>query len=314
MGVTFLNDSDIKYNELGEILVVMYHGITPKEVKDDKYHRSVEGFKDDLITLYNNNYRLITYDDYINNSFSLPAGMTPVLLTFDDGLESAFSLENKNGELVPKEDTAVYILNEFYERHNDFGKSAVFFINSKYEPFVGDGTLEERFKYLVDNGYYIGNHSYSHKDLSNLSEDNLLKEIGYNHKYVIDNLEGYSMKSFAYPYGAIPLNYELSDFFTNTYEGVDYNYEYAFLAFLLDDFSSNPLSVEFHNMMIPRFRGTDNEALDLGYFLRYYEENPERRYFSDGTDEVVTVPFDMYDKLDFEKVVRLNKDILVVGE
>ncbi|MFV0519720.1 MAG: polysaccharide deacetylase family protein [Lachnospirales bacterium] len=312
VGVTFIKDNDIYYNELGEILVVMYHGLTDGVVSDDKYHRSIAGFKDDLITLYNNNYRLISLDEYLNNSFDLSAGMTPVLLTFDDGLSSAFSLEKTEGVLVPKKNCAVDILEEFYKIHNDFGKSAVFFINNKYEPFAGEGSIEERFNFLIENGYSIGNHSYSHADISTLSEENIIKEIGLNHNIVSDY--GYNMYSFAYPYGAVPTSMDIKDVFNNEYDDKSYSYSLGFLAFLLDDFSSNPLSVNYHNYMIPRFRGTNNELLDLGYFLEYYDENPEHRYFSDGNTQVVTIPFEKYSELDVTSSLVTNKDILVVGE
>ncbi len=310
--ITFVKNKDVKYNEMAEVLVLMYHALTPTDVEGDKIHRSVQGFKDDLQALYDNNYRVISMEDYINKDIHLEAGYSPVLITFDDGLQTAFSFENINGQLVPKKDTAVDIMNKFYKKHEDFGKSATFFVYNKNEMFMGFGTLMDKFNYLIYNDYDIGNHSYSHKDFASLDEQGIIEELGKNHNVVYDNSEYYSMKAIAYPYGNTPKDEYLQTIFSIDTDEYKYNYDVAFLAFLLDEYSSNPYSTKFDPYKIPRTRGTDNEPFDLGYFLDYYEKNPSQKYISDGLDNVISVPYDKFEELDFEYVKEKDLSINVI--
>lgn len=118
----------VRPNELGHIMIIMYHGIVESD-PPSPYQRTVEGLKEDLEYLYENGYRPISMRDYIDNNISVEAGYTPVVLTFDDGIRSSFSLIEENGEFKPTPDSAVDIMNKFYEEHPDFGRHAIFYIN-----------------------------------------------------------------------------------------------------------------------------------------------------------------------------------------
>ncbi len=311
--IEFVRDSSNTYNEMGEILVLMYHGLTPTDVKGDIIHRSIQGFKDDLQSLYDNNYRTISMDDYINKNINLEAGYSPVVITFDDGLNTAFSFDYIDNELIPKKDCAVDILNKFYEKHPTFGRNATFFVYNSQDMFNGYGTLMDKYNYLIYNGYDIGNHSYSHANLASLNEPKLFQEIGDNHNTVLYNSENYSMKAIAYPYGNLPKEKYMDTLFENTYYGIDYKYEVGFLAFLLDEYSTNPFSYKFDPYKIPRTRGTNNEPMDLGYFLNYYKNNPKEKYVSDGNNDVLTVPKNYFDKVDLELVKEKELNIRVIS-
>ena len=106
----------VQPNEIGDIIIAMYHGIQ----NNPPYHRTAEDYKKDLQYMYDNGYRLISMRDYIDHNISVAAGYTPIVLTFDDGLRSSFSLEEVNGELRPVEDSAVGILEAFNAEHPDF--------------------------------------------------------------------------------------------------------------------------------------------------------------------------------------------------
>ncbi len=311
--VTFIKNEDIQFNEIAEILVIMYHGLTPSDVYGDIVHRSVEGFEEDLQTLYDNNYRIITMEQYINKDFNIEAGFSPVLITFDDGLSSAFSFDYVDNQLIPKKDTAVDILDKFSQKYPDFGKSATFFVYNKNDAFAGYGTLMDRFNHLIYNGYDIGNHSYSHKDLQNLENEEITTEIGLNHNVVYQNSENYNMNAFVYPYGNLPKTDNFEEIFNNEFEDVTFNYEVAFLAYPLETYSTNPFSSKFNKYKIPRIRGTNNEVFDLGYYLEYYENNPSEKYISDGLDGVITVPYEKFHELNMDIVKEKKYNVNVVG-
>ena len=85
-------------DELGNVPVMMYHGIhnipsnetgyVGGNVDVDGYQRTAEAFRQDLQFYYDNGYRMIRLNDYINGNIDVEAGKSPICLTFDDGLEN----------------------------------------------------------------------------------------------------------------------------------------------------------------------------------------------------------------------------------
>ncbi len=87
-------------------------------------------FREELERLYDEGYRPITAAEYASGHIDVPAGATPVVLTFDDATASQAALL-ANGEIDP--DTAVGILVDFAKTHPGFGPVATLYLNS--EPF-----------------------------------------------------------------------------------------------------------------------------------------------------------------------------------
>lgn len=292
---TILNPTEIDYEkikpyEVGQIMILMYHGIVEGKAPSS-YQRNVDDFKKDLELLYNGGFRLIKLQDLIDNNISVEAGYTPVILTFDDGIETSFSLVQQDGKLVPKENSAVDILNKFSESHPDFGKAATFYINGSAEPFKGAGSLKERFTYLIENGYDIGNHTFAHKDLSTLNKDQLESEIGKVEKIIKDELPNYKVTSLSYPFGKRPTE-ELRAYGLNgSFEGLEYTYAIA-LREGQSGASSSPNHIKYDPLNIPRVRGSNDENTDLGWQLEQYKTMPELKYISDGDPNTISVPKD----------------------
>ncbi len=278
----------VKPNVVGNVMVLMYHGLLPKKPHAD-YMRTINDFKSDLQKLYDGGYRLVSLSDLIENNISVPAGTTPVVLTFDDGLATAFSLVEKDGKLVPKEDCAVDIINKFSENHKDFGRAGIFFVNGNQTVFKGAGTIEQRFKYLVDNGYEIGNHTFSHKQLNKLNSQQLQAEIGKLDFHVDSFLPGYKINAVAYPYGVRPRDNLLGYTISGEYDGRKYNYALGIKEGQTGA-SAAPNHKKFDPLNFPRVRGSDNAETDLGWQLRYFEKHPELRYISDGFPNRISVP------------------------
>lgn len=79
---------EYKVNELGNVPIMMYHGIenitnnyTGGNIDKDGYHRTSIAFRNDLEFYYNNGYRMIKLSDYINGNIDVELGKSPIILT-----------------------------------------------------------------------------------------------------------------------------------------------------------------------------------------------------------------------------------------
>ena len=280
-------------NEVGEIMILVYHGL--HEAQPGPYDRLTADFWNDLQILYDQGYRLISLEDLINNNITTPAGYTPIVLSFDDGLPSAFSLkELEDGTLAPSPGTAVYILNAFYEKNPSFGRTAIFFVNAWRDPFEGAGTLEARFNYLIDNGFEIGNHSYNHLDFSRLNAQQLQQEMGSLDQFIRQHVPDYKLFAMAYPFSIRPRQGLRHYALAGKYNDVSYRYAWA-LRVGNTGVPAVPYHIRFDPLNVSRVVPGDQSTPyrnvpDLGYLLRHFEAHPYLRFISDGDPETVTVP------------------------
>ncbi|GHU51250.1 xylanase [Clostridia bacterium] len=287
-------------DESGEIMLVMYHGLTPGPPAEP-YMRSVSDFRRDLELLYESGYRLITMADYLDNNINVPEGKSPVVFTFDDGYETAFSLVSKDGKLSVRPNTCVAIMNEFYEKHPDFGRAGVFYVcTSGNEPFKGAGTIKERFEYLTGLGFELGNHTGSHEGLGKVHSDEMVaKDMSEVETLVQDALPGYKMRTMAYPYGHIPNEAHKDAVLSGEYKGVKYDYDAAIRA-AKHGKTSVTYSVDFDKYNVPRVRASNNAFGDLYYCVKHFKEGGG--FISDGDPHTITLPSSFAPKLDFWKV------------
>ena len=274
----------VKPNELGHIMVVMYHGI----MDNPPYHRTYEDFWKDLKYMYDKGYRPISITDYVNQNITVAPGYTPIVLTFDDGLPSTFSLIKENGSLKVNPNCAVGIMEKFYEEYPDFGKAAIFYING-HDPFEGAGTIQERFAYLLEGGYDISNHTYNHADLATLNEQQIQEELGKVDRMIKEMIPHYIMSTFSYPFGKRPKEEFRKWIASGSYEGHEYAYDIAFREGPSGPFIP-PIHVKFEPYNVPRVRGSEGAEGDLWWYFNYYEKNPQYRYVSDGNPHRIAVP------------------------
>lgn len=282
----------LQVNELGHIMVVMYHGI----MDNPPYHRVKENFVKDLTFMYEHGYRPISMSDYLSGHIETEAGTTPIVFTFDDALPTTFSLVNEGGELKVAEDTAVDLMEDFALQFPAFGKEASFFIHGSLVNFKGDGSDEERMTWLVDHGYEIGNHSDTHASFRKLGKNALEKEIGNVHVYLEEVLPGYQMQALTYPFGIRPAEGLMSVVTEGSYEDHTFNLKVAFREGPSGIFYP-PMHKKFQPYNAPRVRGSEGEVQDLWWFLEYYEAHPNMKYVSDGNPDTLVVPESYADSL-----------------
>jgi peptidoglycan/xylan/chitin deacetylase (PgdA/CDA1 family) len=300
----------VRPNEIGHIMIIMFHGLD-RNSASEPYMCTVAEFKNFLQRLYDEGFRTISLSDLINNNITTPAGYTPVVLTFDDGLATAFSLTTAEDRLVPVPDCAVDIMDRFAEEHPDFGRAATFFINGRIQTFQGEGTLAERMQYLLDNGYEIGNHTYSHARLLGASAAEIQSEMGRLDQLVRAAAPDFQMTAMAYPYGERPV-LELRQYVLDgIYDGMEYHYKWA-LKEGQNGASAAPNRSNFDPLAVPRVRGTATAPTDLGWYFDYYSQHPGARYISDGNPNVIAIPESAVENLNLDSLGA--KDLLVYEE
>lgn len=296
-----LSDSqlrDLAVNELGQVMVLMYHIIGDKE---DEWERTKDNFRNDLKVLYDEGYYLVTARDFVTGNMNVPAGKTPVVLTFDDATEGHFRfIEKDNGELVVDPDSAVGIIENFAMDHPDFGTAASFYVYYPV-PFRQNDRPEWRqlkFEYLTNLGMEIGNHTYGHEFLNRISDDEVQKTLVRNIEATQKLLPGYQVDTFALTYGISPKNKELA--VRGSYNGVEYYHKGVFLVGSHP--SPSPFSTEFDASAIPRIRAASVPSDFFNKWIDHFRKYPERRYISDGDSSTVTVPKELAEKVNNDRL------------
>lgn len=287
-----------KVNELGNIPIMMYHGIVNKLDKDtpytggnvdkDGYHRTTESFIKDLEFYYSEGYRMIRLEDYVKGVIDVPLGKSPIVLTFDDGLENSIKVTgvDDNGIIIDP-NCAVGILESFKKKYPDYNVTATFFVNGTL--FRQPKYNEQILNWLVDNGYDIGNHSYNHADFTKISESKSEEEIGklYNllDKYIKDKYINIVALPFGSPYKKSHNNFK--HIINSSYENVVYNT----ISTLQVGWEANysPFSSNFDESFIKRIRAYDNDGTNFD-ITHNFNRLKNNKYISDGDKNKIVVP------------------------
>ena len=279
-------------NELGSVMVLMYHGFGDA---DSEWVRSYDGFRSDLEYLYQEGYRPVSLSDYLAGTIDLPKGMTPVLLTFDDGLESQLQWEgNQVGRLA--DDTAVKILLDFAEDHPGFETRGVLYLNSP-RPFypLPEADIAPTLQWLVDQGFELGNHTHYHASLRESTDQEVQRAIALTQALFDEVVPEAEVQSLALPYGLWPEERSLA--YRGRYQDLEYAYEAVMLVGA--EPASSPFSRQFSPRATPRIRACEEQ---LPLWFGSMEQNPDRRYVSDGKPDTITVPRDKEDALNLDAV------------
>lgn len=292
-------DAFKKYNvnELGNIPIMMYHGIenitnnlyTGGNIDKDGYHRTVTSFREDLEFYYNNGYRMIKLSDYIEGNIDVELGKSPIVLTFDDGLENNIKVTglDEKGNIIIDPNCAVGILEEFKNKYSDYKITATFFLNASL--FNQSDYNEKILKWLIDNNYSIGNHSYSHVDFSKINSDKTQEEIGKMYKVLENLISGKYDKIVALPFGS-PYTVNNNNFkyiLNGEYNGNSYETISTLRVGWESEYS--PFHKSFDKTFLKRIRAYDNNGLDFDIEMNF-KNLEQNKYISDGNKDEVTIP------------------------
>lgn len=293
----------IQPNELGKVMVIMYHSLGSQK---NAYTVTPEKFRKDLERLYSLDYVLVSLNDYVNNTMDVPAGKSPVVITFDDGHISNFKVEVVDGENQIDPNSAVGILEEFSKENPSFGKSASFMLNGS--PFGQSELMDYKLNYLIDHGYEIGNHTIGHMNLKHATKEQIQSQLGEEIKYINQFIKSkYVINTLALPFGARPESEQLKKLLVS---GIHDGLAYKNIAVLNVGWRPEWSSIhkEFNFRSINRVQaGTRKFQLD--YWIEYLEENPSEKYISDGNETLITIPKDLEKMLEYDKINQ--KEIVV---
>lgn len=285
-------------NELGRVPVMMYHGIVNKKssetsytggnVDKDGYNRTVEAFKEDLEFYYQNGYRMIRAIDYVNGIIDVPYGKSPIVLTFDDGNTNNIKVNGVtlDGEIIIDENSAVGVLESFKKKYPDFNVTATFFVNGSL--FQQSEYNEKILKWLVENGYDIGNHTKTHVNFSDASTNESEEEVGFVYNKLDAIIPDKYVKLVALPFGSPykKTHANFSHIINSNYNGINYETVSTFRVGWMPDYS--PFSKDFDKEFIMRVRAYDNNGVDfdIDASFRILEKN---RYVSDGNADTIVI-------------------------
>ena len=289
-------------NELNSVPILMYHrvyGMTNAEtsytggnVDVDGYNRTSEAFENDLRTYYEQGYRMMRLDDFVDGYIDVEFGYSPVILTFDDGIRDVV-LEGWNADGSPIFDStcAIGILEKIKGEYPDFNVTATFFVN---ESLFGNGEEDDRkvMKWMVDNGYDIGNHTRDHVKLGDLGADEIEKQVGAMYKKLDEIIPGQYVNIVALPFGSPesmgPDKPQFDRIFSGTYDGFAYTTKATLLCAWTRSYS--PFVRDYNHTAIRRIRGYDNNGVDWDIQMNFEQLNNGKRYISDGDPDTIVFP------------------------
>ncbi len=205
-------------NTFGRIPILEYHLIADR---DSRWGRSRDGFRRDLELLYERGYRPITVAQLIDGDIALPAGTSPVVITFDDASPGQFRYVEHDGKLDIDPESGVGIWLDFARRHPDWPLRATFCLlpaASAGHAFFGDRGIDgqqtawrfRKLRFLADQGFELCAHTLWHANLSTLSDAGVQEQIARSLVAIDSAVPGYRVRTFALPLGIWPRNRELA--------------------------------------------------------------------------------------------------------
>lgn len=303
-----------KINELGNVPVMMYHGIHNKlnsetdytggNVDKDGYQRTSEAFRNDLETYYNQGYRMISLNDYVDGNINVEFGKSPIILTFDDGLENNIKVTglDENGDIIIDPNSAVGILEAFKKKYPDYHITATFFVNSSLfnQPEYNDKILT----WLIDNDYDIGNHSMTHPDFTKIDSSKTQVEIGKLYQLLDSKIPNRYVNIVALPFGS-PYKKSHNNFNYIIKGSIDnYNYETKATLRVGWEADYSPFDINFNPLLIKRIRAYDNNGQDFDIEMNLKLLN-SKRYISDGDSSTIVIPKDVKGNLNNTKNLKV---------
>lgn len=271
--------SPLRANLRGEVMILVYHRFG---ASDSRWTRGWSSFDHDLARLAEANYRPVTLWEYVSGRFVLPAGTTPVVITFDDSSNNQVKF-TPDGRLAP--DCALAHWLAFSRTHPEFPMRGVFFINpglGGHAAFDQPRFAVQKLRLIVKLGGEIGNHTLTHANLRRQAAI-AAREIALGQYYLRQDLPDYQVHSFALPFGIYPVPSLLAwqGAWRNPRPGppAEVNWHYADVVKVGAGPAASSLVAGFDPFHLPRVQAFDPE---IDRWMEYFQRHPDRRFVSDG--------------------------------
>ena len=254
---------------------------------------------------YQNGYRMIRLVDYVNGKIDVEYGKSPIVLTFDDGSANNIKVTglDDNGNIIIDPDSAVGILEEFKKKYPDFNVTATFFVTGS---LFNQGEYNEKIlKFLVDNGYDVGNHTKDHNNMDKIDEEKTEYVIGYVYKKLESIIGNKYVNIVALPYG-IPYSSSHKNFnhiLNANYEGKNYETITTLRVGWEPDVS--PFRTNFNKNFIKRCRAYDNNGKEFDIDMVFNNILKNSRYISDGDSNTIVAPSSLKDYINDNNLYKI---------
>jgi len=271
-------------DELGRVMILEYHKIDDPE---ERWTRTPENFRRDLETLYARGYRLQSLTALLEGRITTPAGTTPVVLTFDDSSPGQFRYLTRNGALEIDPRSGIGILEAFIREKPDFGRAATFFVlpGAKRPNRLFDQPEHEgrKLRWLVEQGYELGNHTLWHANLGKYDEATVRAQLAESQVWVQRHVPDYRFRTLALPHGVYPR--DVSWAVSGTAKGTTYRHEAILMV--AGGAAPSPYARSFDPLRLPRIQAVES---DLKHWLTHFDRHPTDRLISDGNPTTITIP------------------------
>ena len=202
----------------GRVPILEYHLIGDT---DGRWTRTPDHLRRDFELLYARGYRPVTVSELVDKKLDIPAGTSPVVITFDDASPGQFKYIEKNGTLAIDPNSAVGVWLAFHAKRPDWRNKAVFCVlpaGQAGHAFFGDTGVEgqktewrfKKVRFLADQGFEICGHTLWHAELSKYSDAVVQEQIARGVLAIDSAVAGYRVRTFALPLGIWPRNRALA--------------------------------------------------------------------------------------------------------
>ncbi|MBV9468828.1 MAG: polysaccharide deacetylase family protein, partial [Abitibacteriaceae bacterium] len=253
-------------------------------------------------------------------------------LTFDDSKPSQFRIiTGKDGQPHIDPNCAVGILETFHKKHPDWATKGTFFVLPKegtnYDPFSQPETVQDKFDYLLKNGYEIANHTSTHSNMHGMKADKVKWELATALHDIKQVAPKATMDVFALPYGKLPRDEQArQSLISGSLGGTSYKHKAVLLAAwrpILSPITRADKKLSeggtfciYDPYRLERIKPNPQQANQPGtleYWLRYFQKNPGQRYRSDGNTSIVTVPAAYQSQVDTARVKAYGQTLQTYG-
>jgi peptidoglycan/xylan/chitin deacetylase (PgdA/CDA1 family) len=298
-----VDPEEVGADELGSVPILMYHRLL--DDGGSEYDLEPDEFREELEWLFDNGYSPVRLKELVRGEFDVPAGRSPVVLTFDDSTREQAQL-TEDGDIDPE--TSMGILIEVAEEYDDVEPLASLYVISR-SLFGGTDDGPRIVQALHERGMEIGNHTHNHDNLATLSSSEVQDEFAQLVVEMEEVVPDAEVVTASLPLGVYPEERELAVSGTSERYGT---YRNEGVLQVGSDPAPSPFAVDFDPAAIPRIRSSpawDGGEPDFGsaFWLGQMDgDGAHRRYVSDGDPDTISFPEDRADELDPAHQDRAN--------
>lgn len=265
---------EVAPNAQGRIPVLEYHVIGGE--KNTLYTRTAASYRADLEAAYKLGYRPITIAQMLDKDFrDVPAGMSPVVVVFDDASDSQFRYLEKGGALVVDPTSGLGIWEDFARTHPGWKNRAVFCMlngGAAGHNFFGDNPKyngqkkewrHQKVKYLAEQGHELCDHTLWHAKLSQYPDNVVQEQIARNAMGIDSAVPGYRIRTMALPYGLWPKNRPLAwqGSWTDPKTGKTHSYKFDAVLEVAGGPTRSPYDPQFNPKSINRIEAIGDDIV-----------------------------------------------------